>query len=98
MALNARVLTAIQLPTEIEIEIEDTTRGTKTVEKIDFDAIMAELADAQAIDLRHMEPAELLSMACALAKHRAMDRYLLSIGIDPHKHLSPSERRDLGVE
>ena len=98
MALNVKILTSIQLPEEIEIEIEDTTRGTKTVQKIDFDAIMSELADAQAIDLRHIEAAELLSMACALAKHRALDKYLLSIGIDPHKHLSPSERRDLGLE
>jgi len=98
MALNAKILTSIQLPKEIEIEIEDTIRGTKTVQKVDFDAIMSELADAQAIDLRHMEQAEILSMACALAKHRAMDQYLLSIGIDPHKHLSPSERRDLGLQ
>jgi len=97
MALNARILTKVQLPEEIEVEIEDTIRNTKVVKKIDFAAIVSELADAEAIDLRHMEPAEVISMASALAKHRAIDAYLLSIGIDPHKHLSPEERRELGM-
>jgi hypothetical protein len=46
---------------------------------------MQELAALGAVNLQEVDPAELISMACAVAKHRAIDQYLMSLGIDPHK-------------
>ena len=91
MAITARILTPIELPDEVEIEIEDTVKGTTVVRTIDFHKCLQELGELGAVDLEEVEPAELITLACALAKHRAIDDYLVSIGIDPHAHLSDSE-------
>ena len=85
MTLSARVLTPIELPKKIQVEIKDSIKGTTQVLTVDFHAAMQELASIGAVDLHEMDPAELISMACAVAEHRAIDRYLVSIGIDPHK-------------
>jgi len=91
MAIEARILTPIQLPDEVEIEIEDTIQATTVVRTIDFHKCLKELGELGAVDLDEVEPAELITMACALAKHRAIDEYLVSIGVDPHAHLTDSE-------
>jgi len=101
MAINARILTSIELPDEIEIEIEDTVKGTTVVRTIDFHKCLRELGELGTVDLEEVEPAELITLevepaelitlACALAKHRAIDDYLVSIGIDPHAHLINTE-------
>ena len=90
MAIKSRILTPIALPDQVDIEIEDTIRGTKVIRTVDFHRALHELGALGAVDLDNVEPAELISMACALAKHRAIDDYLLSIGVDPHAHL-PSQ-------
>jgi hypothetical protein len=87
MAIRARILTKIELPKEIVVELEDTIRGEKVLRKVDFEACLHELASLGTVDLHEMDPAELITMASALAKHRAIDQYLLSIGVDPHEHL-----------
>lgn len=87
MPIRARILTQIQLPEEVEVEIEDTVRGDKTTRVVDFAACLQELSQLGTIDLHEMDPAELLTLATALAKHRAIDEYLLSIGVNPHEHL-----------
>ena len=92
MAINARMLTSIELPDEVEIEIEDTIKGTTVVRTVDFRKCLAELSELGTVDLEEVEPAELITLACALAKHRAIDEYLVSIGVDPHAHLTDSER------
>ncbi|MCK4323320.1 MAG: hypothetical protein KAW89_02230 [Armatimonadetes bacterium] len=91
MAINARILTPIELPDEVEIEIKDTVKGTTMVRTVDFHKCLKELGELGAVDLEEVEPAELITMACALAKHRAIDEYLVSIGVDPHAHLTNSE-------
>ncbi len=91
MAINTRILTPIELPDEIEIEIEDTVKGTTVVRTVDFRKCLAELGELGAVDLEDVDPAELITLACALAKHRAIDDYLVSIGIDPHAHLTDTE-------
>ncbi len=91
MAINARILTSIELPDEIEIEIEDTVKGTTEVRTVDFRKCLQELGELGAVDLEEVDPAELITLACALAKHRAIDDYLVSIGIDPHAHLTSTE-------
>jgi len=91
MAITARVLTKIELPEEVEIEIEDTIRGKTVIQTIDFQKCLEELGELGTVDLDEIDPAELISMACALAKHRAIDQYLLSIGVDPHAHLERVE-------
>ncbi len=91
MAITARILTPIELPDEVEIEIKDTVKDTTVVRTVDFRKCLAELGELGAVDLEEVEPAELITMACALAKHRAIDDYLVSIGVDPHAHLTDSE-------
>ena len=91
MAITARVLTKIELPEKVEIEIEDSIRGEKVVWTIDFAECLAELAELGTVDLEEIDPVELVGMACALAKHRAVDQYLMSIGVDPHAHLERVE-------
>jgi len=91
MAITARVLTKIELPEKVEIEIEDSIRGEKVVLSVNFEECLEELAELGTIDLDEIDPAELISMACALAKHRAIDQYLMSIGVDPHAHLGKVE-------
>ncbi len=91
MAITARVLTKIELPETVEIEIEDSIRGEKVVWTIDFAECLAELSELGTVDLEEIDPAELVGMACALAKHRAVDQYLMSIGVDPHAHLEKVE-------
>lgn len=91
MAIKTRILTPIDLPDEVEIEIEDTIRGQKTIRTIDFNQCLRELGELGAVDLEEVEPAELISIASALAKHRAIDQYLISIGVDPHAHLNQSK-------
>ncbi len=91
MAITVRILTPIELPDEVEIEIEDTIKGTTVVRTVDFRKCLAELGELGAVDLEEVEPAELITLACALAKHRAIDDYLVSIGMDPHAHLTDSE-------
>lgn len=85
MPLTAKILTPISLPEQVEIEVRDTVRGTTQVLTVDFHAAMHELAALGAVNLHEVEPSELISMACAVAKHRAIDQYLMSLGIDPHK-------------
>ena len=87
MTLSARILTPIQLPEKVQVEIKDTIRGTTQMMTIDFHKAMQELGALGAVDLHEMDPAELISMACAVAKHRAIDQYLMSIGVDPHAEL-----------
>jgi len=89
MAIRARVLTQIEFPDEIEIEIEDTVRGEKVTRRVDFKECLNQIARLGKVDLSSIEPAELLSMACAVAKHRAIDQYLMSIGVDPHEQVKP---------
>lgn len=84
MAITARILTEIELPDEIQVEIEDTVQGTTVVRSIDFKSCLRELGELGTVDLAEIEPAELISIACAVAKHRAIDEYLLSLGVDPH--------------
>jgi hypothetical protein len=87
MAIRARILTEIELPHEIDIEIDDTIRGEKTVRRVDFAACLQELAGLGTVDLHDTDPAELITLATALAKHRAIDEYLIGLGVDPHEHL-----------
>jgi hypothetical protein len=87
MPITARILTRIDLPKEVRVEIEDTVRGEKVIRKVDFEKCLQELGALGTIDLHETDPAELLALASALAKHRAVDEYLLSIGVDPHEHL-----------
>jgi hypothetical protein len=54
---------------------------------VDFHAAMQELASLGAVNLHEVDPAEPITMACALAKHRAIDQYLTSLGVDPHADL-----------
>lgn len=91
MAIRARMLTKIELPAEVEIEIEDTVRSEKTVRRIDFSGCLHELTSLGTIDLHETDPAELITLATALAKHRAIDQYLISIGVNPHEHLEQLE-------
>jgi len=85
MPIHAKVLTRVELPEELEIEIEDTLRGEKTVRRVKFSECLKRLREMGTVDLEAIEPAELVSIACALAKHIAIDDYLRSIGVDPHK-------------
>ena len=89
MPLSARILTPIVLPDTVEVEIKDTIRGTTQVVTIDFHKAMQELGALGAVNLHEMDPAELITMASAVAKHRAIDKYLVSIGIDPHAEVKP---------
>jgi hypothetical protein len=91
MAIRTRILTKIEFPEEIEVEIEDTVRGETVVRKVNFRDCLGQLAHLGTIDLETIEPAELLSMACAVAKHRAIDQYLMSIGIDPHEGIQMAD-------
>ncbi len=88
MPIRTRMLTKIELPATVEIEIEDTIRGEKVVRTVDFAACLHELAGIGTVDLHETDPAELITLASALAKHRAIDEYLLSIGVNPHEHLT----------
>lgn len=87
MSIRARLLTKIELPRSVEVEIHDTVRDTKTNRTVDFDACLQELTQLGTIDLHETDPAELITLATALAKHRAIDQYLMDLGIDPHEHL-----------
>lgn len=87
MSIRARMLTKIEVPAEVVIEIDDTVRGEKALRKVDFAACLHELSQLGTIDLHETDPAELITLATALAKHRAIDQYLLSLGINPHEHL-----------
>jgi hypothetical protein len=87
MSIRARMLTKIELPSEVQIEIDDTIRGEKVVRTVDFSGCLHELSQLGTIDLHETDPAELITLATALAKHRAIDEYLLSIGVNPHEHL-----------
>lgn len=84
MPLTARILTPIQLPDRVQVEIKDTVRGTTQTVTVDFQKAMQELGELGMVNLQEVDPAELISMACAVAKHRAIDQYLISIGVDPH--------------
>ena len=87
MSLSANILTPIHLPEEVEVEVTDSIRGTTTVVTVDFHAALREVGDIGVVNLQEMDPAELITMASAVAKHRAMDHYLESLGIDPHERL-----------
>ena len=91
MPIRAKLLTKIELPAEVVIEVEDTIRGEKTLRKIDFSGCLQELGSLGTIDLHETDAAELITLATALAKHRAIDQYLLSIGVDPHSHLKDTK-------
>lgn len=91
MPLRARVLTKIELPKTIDVEIEDTIRGEKVVRSVDFESCLDELSQLGTIDLHEMDPGELITLAVALAKHRAIDQYLMELGVDPHAHLREKE-------
>ncbi len=91
MTLSARILTPIQLPEKVQVEIKDTVRGTSQKLTIDFHKAMQELGALGSVDLHEMDPVELIDMACAVAKHRAIDEYLMSIGVDPHAKLKTEE-------
>jgi len=87
MALKARVITKIDLPAKVEVEVADSIRGVTEVVEVDFHAALQELGELGAVNLHEVDPGELITMACAVAKHRAIDQYLLSLGIDPHAGL-----------
>lgn len=87
MTLRAKVLTKVEIPDEIEVEIEDTVRGQTVVCKVDFEECLEELSGLGLIDLEEIPAEQLFTLAFALAKHRAIDQYLMSIGVDPHEHL-----------
>ncbi|MEI6499984.1 MAG: hypothetical protein WCP21_03035 [Armatimonadota bacterium] len=87
MSIRARMITKIEVPAEVSIEIEDTIRGEKVLRTVDFSRCLHELAALGTVDLHETDPAELITLATALAKHRAIDEYLLSIGVNPHEHL-----------
>lgn len=87
MAITARVLTKIELPEYVKVEIEDTVRGQTVVRSINFHQCLEELGELGTVDLHQIDPAELISIGCAICKHRAIDQYLLSLGIDPHAEL-----------
>jgi hypothetical protein len=91
MSLTARILTPIELPEKVQVEIKDTVRGATQTVTIDFHKAMQELGALGAVDLQEVDPAELITMACAVAKHRAIDQYLMSIGVDPHAEVKPLE-------
>ena len=93
MTLSARILTPIELPEKVLVEIKDTIRGTTQTLTIDFHQAMQELGALGAVNLHEMDPEELIGMACAVAKHRAIDQYLVSIGIDPHAEVKPLENQ-----
>ena len=97
MAITTRILTPIELPHDVEIEVEDTVRGVKVIRTVDFRRCLHELGELGAVDLEEVDPAELVTLACALAKHRAIDEYLASIGIDPHAHLQGTEGASEGA-
>ena len=84
MSLTTRILTPISLPEKVQVEVKDTIRNTTQTITIDFHGAMQELAALGAVNLHEVDPAELISMACAVAKHRAIDQYLMSLGVDPH--------------
>ena len=84
MSLTTRILTPISLPEKVQVEVKDTVRNTTQTITVDFHAAMQELAALGAVNLHEVDPAELISMACAVAKHRAIDQYLMSLGVDPH--------------
>ena len=85
MPIHTKILTRVELPEELEVEIEDTMRGEKTVRRVKLGECMKRLREMGTVDLEAIEPAELISIACALAKHIAVDDYLRSIGVDPHQ-------------
>ena len=94
MPLSASILTPIHLPEEVEVEVKDSIRGTTTVVTVDFHAALREVGDIGVVNLQELDPAELITMACAVAKHRAMDHYLESLGIDPHERLRQLHQLD----
>lgn len=89
MAIHARVLTKFDLPEYVDVEVEDTVRGEKAVRRVPLDKCVEKLAGAGPISLDQIEPGELFMMAFAIAKHIAIDEYLKSIGVDPHKDVKP---------
>lgn len=89
MAIHTRILTKIDLPKEIRVEVHDTIRGEKIQRKVRLSECLARLAKLGPIDLDNIDPADLLSMALAIAKHVAIDDYLVSIGVDPHRDVPP---------
>lgn len=91
MAIHTRILTKVELPQEIEVEVHDTIRDTRTARKVPLSECLSRLAKLGPVDLENIDPADLLSMALAIAKHVAIDDYLMSIGVDPHKELKPLE-------
>jgi hypothetical protein len=91
MPIRARILTRVNLPKEVKVEIEDTIRGEKIIRKVDFEQCIQELTALGRVDLHETDPVELITLAAALAKHRAIDQYLLSIGVDPHEHLKEDQ-------
>ncbi|MGD9517918.1 MAG: hypothetical protein AB7W28_00245 [Armatimonadota bacterium] len=91
MAIRAKVLTRIDFPKEIEVEIDDTVRGEKVVRRVNFAECLDQITQLGIVDLETIEPAEILSMACAVAKHKAIDEYLMSIGVDPHEGVTKAD-------
>jgi hypothetical protein len=92
MAIYAKILSKIEFPETVEVEIEDTVRGTKVVRQVNFRECMQQLKRMSLVDLESVEPLELVSMVYAIAKHRAIDDYLISIGVDPS--LRPAEGQE----
>jgi hypothetical protein len=89
MAIHTRILTKVELPREIEVEVHDTIRSTKAKRKVLLSECLSRLAKLGPVDLDNIDPADLISMALAIAKHIAIDDYLMSIGVDPHKDVPP---------
>jgi hypothetical protein len=89
MAIHTRVLTKVELPQFVEVEIEDTVRREKTVRRVPFQRCMERLAGAGPVSLEEVDASELIMMVFAIAKHIAIDEYLTSIGVDPHQDVRP---------
>ncbi|HEY3396299.1 MAG TPA: hypothetical protein VGM19_01455 [Armatimonadota bacterium] len=91
MSIKANILTPIEIPETVQVEVVDSIRGTLEIVEVDFHRAMRELSELGMVDLHELDPEELITMACALARHRAIDHYLVSIGIDPHAKLKSLE-------
>jgi hypothetical protein len=81
MAVEAHLLSKFSLPEFIEIEVVDDVRGARQVQRIEIEECFEEVARLMASARTVVEALDLIE---AMAKHRAVDNYMLSIGIDPH--------------
>jgi hypothetical protein len=92
MSLQARVLTDVRIPEEVEVEITDSVTGKTVVQAVSFPPCIHELGSLGAVNLESLPADTLMELAFAVAKHRAIDQYLRSLGVDPHQDLLRMEQ------